>query len=140
MPIDSENFFKTPFWALPIDEVLELAGTNADGLKDDEAKDRLDKFGKNTLPHEKKGLWLKILFNQFTSPLIIILLIAGVITLFVNDIKDSAFIFAAVIVNAALGFYQENKAEAALAKLKTYIKERIRVLREIGRASCRERV
>ena len=69
------------------------------------------------------------MLNQFKSPLIFILIIATAVTLFLQDWVDSAVITLAIIVNTALGFYQENRAEEALDKLKTYIKERVRIFR-----------
>ena len=59
-----------------------------------------------------------------------ILLFAGIVTLFIAHYRDALFIFAAVIANATLGFYQEYKAEKALAELKTYLKQRARVIRD----------
>lgn len=118
-----------PFWAQKPEEVFELLNTNRDGLSTIEAEERL-KLGKNILPQEKRGRKLKIIIGQFKSPLIFILLIAGGITLALQEFRDSAFILSAVVINAALGFYQENKAETALSKLQTYVKERARVIRD----------
>ena len=49
---------------------------------------------------------------------------------FLKSCGDAIFIFVAVVVNSVLGFYQENKAERALAELKTYLKQRARVIRD----------
>lgn len=112
------------------EEVFNVLGTSSEGLSENEAEDRLKKFGRNVLPKGKRATKLKIFLNQFKSPLILILLIAGVVTLIIQDLKGSTVIFAALLVNALLGFYQENKAETALQKLQTYIKERARVIRD----------
>ncbi len=117
-------------WHLSPEEVSQIFKTDTkEGLSEEEAKDRLTTFGKNTIKISKKSAKLKILLNQLTSPLILVLIVAGVITLAVSHYRDAIFIFVAVVVNSALGFYQENKAERALAELKTYLKQRARVIR-----------
>ncbi|HDH31479.1 MAG TPA: HAD family hydrolase [Candidatus Wolfebacteria bacterium] len=128
--IENKDVLKTPFWSLPNEEVLEILETSENGLSDEELKRRLKIFGSNILESQKRIPRLRIFLRQFQSPLIFILLIAGVITLFLERAGDSIIIFAAVVVNSVLGFYQENKAEEALANLKTYIEERAKVIRD----------
>lgn len=119
------------FWNLEIQEIVKFFESNIDlGLKSQEASNRLETFGRNTIESAKKTSWLKIIFNQLKSPLILILIFAGGVTFFISHFTDAIFIFFAVIVNCALGFYQENKAESALAELKTYLKQRARVIRD----------
>jgi len=129
MALSKDRVKNTRFWAISTDETLEVLETSKDGLGELSVKERREQFGKNSLPKEKRGLKIKILLRQFKNPLIVILIVAGMVTLFLQDFKDGAFIFVAVFINAALGFYQENKAENALAKLRTYVKERARVIR-----------
>ena len=126
----SEKELDQPYWALSPEEIFEILETSPEGLTEGEAENRLKEFGRNVLPKAKRATKLKIFLNQFKSPLILILLIAGVVTLVIQDFKGSAVIFAALLVNAALGFYQENKAETALRTLRTYIKERARIIRD----------
>lgn len=116
------------FWALEPDQVFRELGSAPVGLTTEEAEERL-RSGKNIIERSSRAGRLKILLSQFKSPLILILVFASVVTAFLKDYEDSAFILVAVLVNVGLGFYQENKAESALEKLKTYIKERTRVVR-----------
>src|SRR3989344_5912655 len=119
------------FWALPTSKVVEVLETDArSGLSESEAERRIKVFGPNVIEKPRRAPGLFILLNQFKSPLILILLFAGIVTLFIAHYRDALFIFAAVIANAALGFYQEYKAERALAELKTYLKQRARVIRD----------
>ena len=124
-----KDTIQKPFWALEAGEVLSLLESDHGGLREDEAARRQKIFGPNTLPEQKRLRRLAILARQFKSPLIFILIVAGLITLFLKEWGDTLIIFSAVAINAFLGFYQEQKAENTLALLKTYIKERIRVLR-----------
>jgi Ca2+-transporting ATPase len=119
------------FWQISVEEVAQLLETNIEiGLSAQEAKSRLDVYGKNIFETSKKTSKIKIFLSQLKSPLILILIVAGVVTLSISHYRDAIFIFIAVVVNSILGFWQENKAENALAQLKTYLKQRARVIRE----------
>ena len=127
----ADEIQKQSFWALPVSGVIEILQTDArNGLSENEAGKRIKVFGHNVIEKPQYAPGFFILLNQFKSPLILILLFAGVVTLVIAHYRDALFIFAAVIANAALGFYQEYKAEKALAELKTYLKQRARVIRD----------
>jgi Ca2+-transporting ATPase len=100
------------------------------GLKESEAKLRQEKFGENKLPEEKALSPLRVFLWQFKSPLIYILIIAGIITLFLREFTDAIVIFGAVFLNAIVGFFQENKASKTLKELKKIIRYKAIVLRE----------
>ncbi len=118
-------------WHLSYNETAQLFETDIErGLSEQEVTDRLSVFGRNTLGVTKKAVGLKIFLNQLKSPLILVLIAAGIVTLVISHYRDAIFIFIAVIVNSTLGFYQENKAEHALSELKTYLKQRARVIRD----------
>ncbi|KKS32130.1 MAG: ATPase, P-type (Transporting), HAD superfamily, subfamily IC [Parcubacteria group bacterium GW2011_GWC2_42_12] len=116
---------------MSVEETTEILETNAEsGLSAQEAEDRLNAFGRNTFETSKRTGKIKIFLSQLKSPLILILIVAGMVTLGISHYRDAVFIFIAVVVNSILGFWQENKAENALAQLKTYLKQRARVIRE----------
>ncbi len=115
--------------ALSISATLKEAKTNKKGLTEKETKERLKKFGPNRLPEKKRMPAIKIFLNQFSSPLIYILVIAGVVTLAVQDWTDSVVIFAAVFLNTIVGFFQENKASKIFDKLKKLVKQQAIVIR-----------
>lgn len=128
---DADKLVSHPFWMLPASEVAALLKTNMqEGLSEHEAQKRLAIFGPNIIEESRKAPWFLILLNQFRSPLILILLFAGTATFFIAHYRDALFIFSTVIVNALLGFYQEHKAEKALSEIKTYLKQRSRVIRD----------
>ncbi len=99
------------------------------GLSEKEIIERQKKFGKNQLPKEKPLSKTKIFFEQFRSPLIYILVIAGIITLFLKDYTDSIIIFGAIALNTIIGFFQENKTTRVLEKLKMVVKVEARAVR-----------
>lgn len=116
---------------LSFDEVTRILNADIkEGLSETEVKSRQEKFGKNRLPEEKPLSSLRIFLEQFKSPLIYILVIAGIATLFLKDFKDAIIIFGAVFLNTVIGFFQENKTSKILAELKKIVKIKAYVLRE----------
>lgn len=131
MSVTASTTEKQAFWTLSANEVAALLETHTEnGLSREEAERRLGIFGPNIIEKPRQFPALSILLNQFKSPLILILIFAAAATLFISHYRDTVFILSAVIVNAVLGFYQEYKAEKALSELKTYLKQRARVIRD----------
>ena len=100
------------------------------GLTEKEVRKRRKEFGKNKLPEKKSFSKIKILFDQFKSPLIYILIIAGIVTFVLGKFTDSIVIFLAVLVNASFGFFEENKVSETIKALKQILKVKTTVLRE----------
>lgn len=120
---------QTFLWAHSVEDALTKLQSSRTGLTEAEADVRLRHFGGNTLPRGKRFTVLGILARQFSSPLIFILILAACLTIFLREWIDVSVILLAIVVNTALGFYQEFRAESTLEKLTTYIKERARVMR-----------
>lgn len=91
------------------------------GLSTAQVHQNLLKFGYNEIPAKKEFTVLKIFISQFSSFLIITLIIAGSISIFLKETVDGIAIFAIVLINAIIGFIQEYKAENAVAALKKMI-------------------
>jgi len=118
-----------PWSSDPKELSLSLNTDTTKGLGEDDAKARLKDYGENIFESvDEKGPFT-IFLQQFTSPLIIILCVAVVITAYFREWLDTSIIAFAVLVNAALGFVQEYKAEKAIADLRSYITHRTRVIR-----------
>ncbi|MCG2710348.1 MAG: HAD-IC family P-type ATPase, partial [Thermodesulfovibrionales bacterium] len=118
------------WYQLSVKEVFHKLGTSESGLTDAEARQRLEEYGPNKLAEEEKISKLKILLHQFTSPLIYILLIAGIVTILLKEYIDSGVIFAVVILNAIIGFIQEYKAEESVRALKKMVVPKAKVIRD----------
>lgn len=91
------------------------------GLSTARAVQLLQQHGPNQLEQQQGFSPVKLLLSQFLSPLIYILLFAGVLTLVAGEYVDSAIIAITVLVNASLGFFQEFKAQSALQELSKVI-------------------
>ena len=112
------------------EEVASELNTHIDkGITDEEAQKRLEKYGLNELKEEAKQSMLSKIIEQFKDFLIIILIIASIISYAVGEKVDAVVIIAIVIVNAALGIYQEGKAEKSLEALKKMAAPNAKVLR-----------
>jgi len=127
-----ERYLKDgPLWhTQSAGEILEKLGTNIEGLTEDEARLRLEKFGPNRLAEEKRTPVFETILHQFKDPLIYILLIAGVVTILLQDYIDAAVIFAVVVLNAIIGFVQEYKAEESIRALKKLLALKALVIRD----------
>ncbi|MBU1036873.1 HAD-IC family P-type ATPase [Patescibacteria group bacterium] len=111
-------------------QTLQELKSSEDGLLFDEVKKRLIKYGRNELPRKKSITKLELIIDQFKSVLIYVLLFAGLFSLLFGEIVDAWVIFAAILMNAIVGFIQENKAQKALKKLRETISPQAKVLRE----------
>jgi Ca2+-transporting ATPase len=118
-----------PAWSLSADETTRVLETSRTGLSEDDVKIRQKHFGPNVLEKQKRFTALGILTRQFASPLIFILIAAAALTILLQEWIDTSVIILAILVNAGLGFYQEYRAENALEKLNSYVRERARVIR-----------
>jgi calcium-translocating P-type ATPase len=118
------------WYKLSSQDVFGKLETGKDGLSGEEAALRLKKYGPNILPQAKRFKVWRFLWLQFKSPLIFILIIAGFITLGIKEYFDMIIIFASVIVNIGIGFYQEYSSGKTLEKLARMVKVEARVMRD----------
>jgi magnesium-transporting ATPase (P-type) len=119
--------------ARSVDSVLERLGTSPEGLSGDEARERLETHGPNRLPEgEKESAWMRLL-RQFHDVLIYILIVAAVVTAFLGEWIDTGVILAVVVINAAIGFVQEGKAEEALESIRSMLSLKATVVRSGSR-------
>ena len=120
----------TPWHQYSAEAVLrELRTDAATGLTQDEAARRLAEHGRNELAGDgTKSAWL-IFWEQLTSLMVVILIVAAVVSSLLGDHQDAIAITAIVILNALLGFSQEYRAEKAMAALKKLAIPSVRVRR-----------
>ena len=112
-------------------EVIRLLDTSAEaGLTAAEAARRLREFGPNRITPRKKVNVIRRFLREFHDPLVYILLIASVITLWLGEYVDASVIFGVVIINAWVGFLQEAKSENAIEALNSLIRMEVSVRRE----------
>lgn len=112
-------------------QALEKFATIAQtGLTSAEAQKRLETFGPNELKETSGRSPLKILWEQFTATMTLILIVAAVVSGFLGKWQEAIAILAIVILFALLGFFQEYRAEKAMAALKKLAVPNVRVRRD----------
>lgn len=121
----------TDYFRLPVEQALADQGTTAErGLTAAEAAAREEKVGKNTLPTEEGNTIFQVILSQFTDIMVIVLIVAAVVSALLGDLEDAVVILVIVVLNAALGTYQEYRAEQALAALSAMQVPQVRVRRD----------
>ena len=100
------------------------------GLDDAQAAELLQRHGPNLIIEPEKISKIRLFFHQFASPLIYILILAAMITAYLQEYKDSSVIVVVVLFNALIGFFQEYKAEKSVMALKQMAAPKARVLRQ----------
>jgi magnesium-transporting ATPase (P-type) len=108
----------TPWHALAVDEVMGDLETDKDGLSDEAARQRLEKYGPNRLQQVAKESALSRFLRQFKNILIYILIAAAALSGLLGEFMDMGVILAVVLIIAVIGFIQEGKAEEALESIR----------------------
>lgn len=111
-------------------DVLSELHSSQDGLSSQEVEKRLNQYGKNKLPTKKSASISQVILRQLKSPLIYILVIAGIISFFIGEFSDALFIFVVVAINTLIGTIQEYKAEKSAEKLQEFIRAKVLVRRD----------
>lgn len=124
-------------------EILQELDTNLEqGLSDQEIEARREKYGTNELiDRGTKSPW-KIILEQLSETMVVILIISAIIMFFLQEYTDAIVILIIVVLNSVLGFTQEYRAEQAMAALKKMATPKVRVKRggHISEISSRELV
>lgn len=117
-------------------KALEKLESTLNGLSPIEAQKRLKKYGKNEMEREKKQSFLKSFFKQFLNIMVGILLLSAIVSLVIAivnkeyaDLFEGFVILFIVVMNALIGVFQENKAQACLDDLNKYSKTIVKVVR-----------
>lgn len=117
-----------------IDGVLATLETSNEGISDEEAAKRLAEYGPNELMEEGGTKWYHILWEQFTSILVVVLIISAAVSGYLaiqegEAMTDAYVILLIVVMNGILGFVQEYRAEQAVEALKAMVSPHVLVLR-----------
>jgi Mg2+-importing ATPase len=118
------------YWSKSAEEVLKILNSSEEGLSQQEARERLKKFGLNDIPKRMEKSSLSIFLSQIKNPLALALLVASVILFFTGSIDESIIILSIIFINSSVGFFQEYKSEKSLQKLCKYIKYTAKVFRD----------
>lgn len=129
--VEKRSILNKSWHSLKISETLDLLSTDAvRGLSEKDVDERLKHYGENVLPEKKQESKLLRFFKHFNDILIYILLIAAIITAVLGHWVDTIVIVIVAIVNACIGYFQENKAEKALEDIKKMLSHTAQIIRD----------
>lgn len=111
-------------------ELFDEFGITEEGLSSAQVKENLEKYGLNQLEEGEKESAFSIFISQFKDVLVIILIIAGFISMFTGNFESSIVIFVVITMNAILGTVQHIRAESSLESLKNLSSPKTRVIRD----------
>ena len=114
-----------------IEAIVKTFNSNvSEGLGESAVLASRAKYGNNVLKATNSRSIFKILFNQFKSPLVIILIVASIVSYYLGQPRDGTILLVIVVLNSLIGFYQEWKSENILASLKKLIVNKCTVIRQ----------
>jgi magnesium-transporting ATPase (P-type) len=126
----AQDIETTAWHALSAQAVLEQLSAAAEGLSSAEARARLERFGPNRLPPPARRGALARFMAQFQNPLIHVLLGAAAVAVLLGEWENALVILGVAVINAAVGFIQEGKAEAALDAIRSMLSPHATVVRD----------
>ena len=122
---------KEKWYVLKANDAVSKLGTDMlKGLSSIEAEARLKQYGENKLPEKKRQSFFVRFFKHFNDILIYVLFVAAIVTTILGHYADTIVILIVTVINAAIGYIQENKAEKALADIKKLLSLKAQVVRD----------
>ena len=112
------------------EDILKELETSESGLTEQEAANRIRKYGKNILPKKQKESIITIFFKAFKNPIIILLLFAVLASFIAGETLDAIAIIFIILIDVIMETYQENKANNTAESLNNLIKVKTKVIRD----------
>ncbi|MGD0837986.1 MAG: magnesium-translocating P-type ATPase [Polyangia bacterium] len=104
--------------------------SSSSGLTQDEAEQRIEKYGANAVAQEEGHSFRALLFMALLNPLVILLSLLAILSAATGDLRAAIVMVLMVVLGVALRFVQEARADTAAARLKAMIKVTATVVRE----------
>jgi Mg2+-importing ATPase len=127
MPLGATD---SAIWSSDTTALAAQLDSSLDGLTSGTASNRLAEVGPNSVDEAAHMGALRLLARQFENPIVLILLVAATISLVLRQWVDAGIVLAIVLGSAALGFFQEHRASAAVQALKNRLALTARVVRD----------
>ena len=117
------------YWSCDPDELLIALGTSSAGLGENEASARLAQCGENAVAATEMASTARLLWRQVESPLVLILIFGACVSLLLREWTDATIILLIVAGSSLLGFVQEHRASAAVARLRDRLALKVMAVR-----------
>ncbi len=118
------------WYSLSVEECFKNLKSSREGLSQNEAERRLKEYGENILQRGKRKTIFQIFLSQFKDILVIILIFALIVSYYLGETIDAFVIGVILLINAAIGTFQEYKSERAIEHLKKIMKRTAHVFRD----------
>ncbi|KAK0646882.1 sodium transport ATPase 5 [Cercophora newfieldiana] len=116
---DGDKRLSRPAHALTIDQIIEEIKTcPINGLLEDEARERLERFGRNEFQSSKGVSAAEVLVRQLVNPMTLVLVMAMAASLAIRSWVEGVFVASVILLNAVVGFFQEYKAAKIIDSLR----------------------
>jgi Mg2+-importing ATPase len=125
---------KQHFWSQDTTALFKQLNSSADGLEGTDVAERRKQYGANTIQSTRKKSDVILFLGQFKSPITIILVLAAILSYFLDDHVDALIILIIVCFSSLLGFWQERTAGNAIAQLLAMVRIQANVVRD-GKAN-----
>ena len=119
-----------PFWAVPLQALLDELQAATTGLSQAEVSERLRRYGPNSIEPPRAHRGVRLLIAQFSSPIMLILIGATTVAMVLGDLTDGGIILAIVLASGCLGFWQERNAGRAVDALLERVQVEVEVVRD----------
>lgn len=126
----SQNKPDIPWWANGVEQVIRDMASSPNGLSKADAARRLQRDKTNVFRGEETSRILPLLWRQISSPIVLILIAAAILSLVMHDVIDAMIILTIVMASSMLGFWQEYRAASAVASLQKMVAVLTDVLRD----------
>ena len=123
-------------WDKTVQEVLKMTNSSKDGITQKLAEQRLLLNGKNEIPKGKKKSIIEIFFQQFKSPIILILIVAAIFSIIIKSYADAIFILIVVLINPRMEFKEKCGKATRYDKNKNKSNKRWKYNRDKLRRGC----
>ena len=110
-------------------DALERLGSSQDGLSEEEAARRLERYGPNVVASDERHTRLRLLLRACLNPLVLLLAVLAIVSLATGDVRAAAVMAVMIVLGVSLRFAQEARADAAAEKLRAMIRVTATALR-----------
>ena len=117
------------YTAKSVEDALKELGSSKEGLTKKESVLAQDKYGLNEIKSRNINAF-EVFARQLKSPFTYLLLVAAVVSILIGQLVDSIAVLAFIVINVAIGFFQEYRAEKAVYLLQKFIPQKVRILRD----------
>jgi P-type Mg2+ transporter len=125
--MEQESF---AFWAVTIEDLLKKLDGHREGLTHEEASKKQREFASKRLQQRKESSFFNLFLSQFKSPIILLLIFAALLSIYLRQSVEALLILTIIIISGFLGFWQERRANDAVANLLGMVQIKAVVLRD----------